>query len=196
MNIDEKIKHLRELVGFSQQQLANKLNVSRQVVSKWENGQGIPDLENLKMLSNFFDTTIDSLLNEKEELTGNMIKYNIEINGKNTYKKRYDFALDLIRNLYRKNYKIYTLTELAPDKSRISKISDIFFLMVFGVTDFGVVEWISNLSIWFLVENESKQMLVKTTKECLYIIPLDKPITKKKFKYEDYNLKKVKRISK
>ena len=60
----EKLKNLRKLNGFTQEELAEKLNVSRQAITKWESGEGIPDIENLKQISNLFNTTIDELVKD------------------------------------------------------------------------------------------------------------------------------------
>ena len=45
MNISDRIQELRKAKGISQEELADKMEVSRQAVSKWENGQSVPDLE-------------------------------------------------------------------------------------------------------------------------------------------------------
>ncbi|MDD6347386.1 MAG: helix-turn-helix transcriptional regulator [Lachnospiraceae bacterium] len=66
MTFAEKLKQLRERAGLSQEKLAEKLNVSRQVVTKWENESGIPRIENLKALADFFHVTIDELLGRTE----------------------------------------------------------------------------------------------------------------------------------
>ena len=60
----ENLYALRRKSGLSQEQLAEKIGVSRQAVSKWEGGQSTPELEKLKALSECFQVTID-------ELTGN-----------------------------------------------------------------------------------------------------------------------------
>ncbi|MDO4479035.1 MAG: helix-turn-helix transcriptional regulator [Lachnospiraceae bacterium] len=66
MTFGEKLKQLRERQGLSQEKLSEKLNVSRQVITKWENGTGIPRIENLKALADFFHVTIDELLGRTE----------------------------------------------------------------------------------------------------------------------------------
>lgn len=68
MQFSEKLKQLRIKSEYSQEQLAELLNVSRQAVTKWENGNGMPDIENLKAISNLFDVTLDSLLHDEEEV--------------------------------------------------------------------------------------------------------------------------------
>lgn len=62
MTIGDKIKDLRKEKGYSQEQLAQELYVSRAAVAKWEAGNGIPDIENLKKLSSVFVVSIDELL--------------------------------------------------------------------------------------------------------------------------------------
>lgn len=57
-----QLKIYREKSGLSQSQLAAKLNISRQAVSKWENGKTFPDIQNLILLSNIFQITLDELV--------------------------------------------------------------------------------------------------------------------------------------
>ena len=53
MNLSKKIYELRKASGMSQEQLAEKINVSRQSISKWESGQAIPELEKLVTCCSF-----------------------------------------------------------------------------------------------------------------------------------------------
>ncbi len=62
MNIAQKLRDLRTAENFSQEQLAQKLNVSRQAVAKWENGQALPDLDRAIALSRLYKVTLDRLL--------------------------------------------------------------------------------------------------------------------------------------
>lgn len=64
MLFNEKLKMLRKENELTQEQLAEKLNVSRQAITKWESGDGTPDIENLKQISILFNTTIDELVKE------------------------------------------------------------------------------------------------------------------------------------
>lgn len=67
MTFGEKLASLRKQANMSQIDLADKLNVSRQAVTKWENGNGLPDLDNIKKISSLFSVTIDELLDYKVE---------------------------------------------------------------------------------------------------------------------------------
>jgi len=63
MTIGEKIYKLRQEKGVSQETMALDLNVSRQAISKWETDQSIPDLDKIKLLSEYFSVSIDDLVN-------------------------------------------------------------------------------------------------------------------------------------
>ena len=64
MNIGEKIYNLRTQTDMSQGDLAEKLNVSRQSVSKWENNNSTPDIEKLVLIANVFGITVDELVKD------------------------------------------------------------------------------------------------------------------------------------
>jgi len=67
MTLYEKIVKLRKAEGLSQEALAEKLNVSRQAVSRWESGTASPDASNILQLSKLFGVTADYLLNDDYE---------------------------------------------------------------------------------------------------------------------------------
>ena len=62
----EKLRYLRKQKSMSQEDLANKLDISRQSVSKWESGISMPDLENVIKLSEMFDVSLDYLLKDSK----------------------------------------------------------------------------------------------------------------------------------
>lgn len=66
MSLSEKILSLRTQLGLSQEDLAEKLGVSRQSVSKWETGQSVPDLDKLIKLADLFGISVDELVREEE----------------------------------------------------------------------------------------------------------------------------------
>ena len=67
MKLNEKILTLRKKQGLSQEELAERLNVSRQAVSRWEVGSAQPDASNILQLSKLFGVTADYLLNDEYE---------------------------------------------------------------------------------------------------------------------------------
>ena len=62
MNIADRIQYLRKQKGYSQEELADKVGVSRQAVSKWESEQSTPDLEKVIAMSELFEVTTDYIL--------------------------------------------------------------------------------------------------------------------------------------
>ena len=68
MEFNEKLQQLRKNKGLTQEELAEKLYVSRTAVSKWESGRGYPNIESLKEISTFFSVSIDELLSTEKLL--------------------------------------------------------------------------------------------------------------------------------
>ena len=68
METKDVILKLRKKMGISQDELAEKVMVTRQAVSRWENGETVPNTETLKLLSDFFDVTINTLLGSPKQL--------------------------------------------------------------------------------------------------------------------------------
>ena len=65
MNFATKLIELRRQNSLSQEALAEKLDISRQAVSRWENGAAMPDAQNLLQMSKLFGVTVDFLLNDE-----------------------------------------------------------------------------------------------------------------------------------
>ncbi len=68
LNTKDIIFELRTKFGFSQEELADKVFVTRQAVSRWENGDTVPNTETLKLLSKLFNVSINTLLGSSEDL--------------------------------------------------------------------------------------------------------------------------------
>jgi len=106
MKFAEKLKSIRKQAGMSQEQLAEKLGVSRQAVTKWETNAGIPDMENIMAVSALFDISIDELFsNEKglkkqeEYLYESITEYDID------EPKRYDMKFGGAKQFILSGYK-------------------------------------------------------------------------------------------
>ncbi len=67
MRFAEKLKKARKEYGMSQEVLADKLGVSRQAVTKWETDKGLPDIENMLIISKLFGISLDELLTDEKE---------------------------------------------------------------------------------------------------------------------------------
>ncbi|MBZ2175756.1 helix-turn-helix domain-containing protein [Schnuerera sp. xch1] len=66
MNISDRIQGLRKIKGISQEELADRIGVSRQAVSKWESEQSTPDIDKIIIMSEYFDVTTDYILKGME----------------------------------------------------------------------------------------------------------------------------------
>lgn len=66
MNLQDKLQLLRKQNGYSQEQLADKIGIARQTISKWETGQAVPELHGLILLSNLYGVTIDRIVKEDD----------------------------------------------------------------------------------------------------------------------------------
>lgn len=78
METKDIILDLRTKKGLSQEELAEKIFVTRQAVSRWENGETIPNTETLKLLSKFFDVSINTLLGSPQQLVCKCCGMNLE----------------------------------------------------------------------------------------------------------------------
>ena len=87
MELKEKLVALRKEKGLTQSAVAEKLDVSRQAISRWESGVALPSTDNLKSLSALYGVPVDYLLNsdtEEQRVTKGLEAENIPMNGKRT----------------------------------------------------------------------------------------------------------------
>lgn len=69
MTIADRIQSLRKVKGISQEELADKIGITRQSVSKWESEQSVPDIDKIILMSEYFDVTTDYILKGIESST-------------------------------------------------------------------------------------------------------------------------------
>lgn len=96
--LSENIKSLRKQNGYSQETLANQLNVVRQTISKWETGQSVPDADMLEKLATLFEVPVSTLLGSKisenndtfqnEEIAKQLAILNEQLASQNRIRKR------------------------------------------------------------------------------------------------------------
>lgn len=175
MSIGEKLKECRKKAGLSQEQLAEKLCVSRQAITKWESGREMPDIGNFQNISKLFGVSIDYLLDDGETLLDTVIKEAINIdNYEKTGKCRSKYEA-VVRAKYPQATIIYSLIR----RKKLSLIENIVdFIVQPGVLQ--VADSLNNMSAYFLVELEQKQLLVNVTKEFIESRELNRKFTEKK----------------
>lgn len=98
MEISDRLRVLREEQGYSQNDLAEKLNISRQSISKWELGKSTPDITYFIKLSEIYNITLDELIKGKE------FQENIKDNIKNNEFKEDKVLMDNESKIY--NYEL------------------------------------------------------------------------------------------
>lgn len=93
MRFGEKLSLLRKQRGMTQMELAEKLDISRQAVSRWEQGTSEPSTENLVSIGKLFDVTVDSLMNENVQLQAGSAVMVAETEEKGTPEKRSKYGI-------------------------------------------------------------------------------------------------------
>lgn len=176
MTFGEKLKNARKEAGLSQEQLAEKLSVSRSAVAKWEAGNGMPDVDNLKAMASLLNTSIDYLLDEDEKITFNETREPIELDSFEKTGKCRDKKDAAVYWKYKDADAIYPLI-------RSKKLSIREFRLDL-VTSRGVsqlADYASNMDGYYLVETSGRQLLVRVSEEFITISQLAARVDPRKF---------------
>lgn len=187
MTFSEKLKEARKNAGLSQEQLAEKLCVSRQAITKWETGRGLPDVDNLKAVSSLLNVSIDYLLGEENESSLNEIKEKVDLEAyllSNGARNKKDAC---VAEKFSDADHIYALI---PRKKMNAKewIAD----FIVGPGSFDVFDSISNLDkAFYLAEVKGKQFFITIDKEFITSSAVASPYNGKSFRRGDYIYKKV-----
>ena len=88
MTLGEKIKKSRVEADMTQEELASKLTVSRQAISKWESDKGMPDIGNLKAMAGLLNVSVDYLLDDGTALDLSVTRETIDLSGCGTGSKK------------------------------------------------------------------------------------------------------------
>ena len=142
MELNEQIKKYRTEMNLSQEELAEKIYVTRQSISNWENGKNYPDIHSLLLLSSLFGISLDQLVKGDIEIMKEEIKKE-EIAKMNRYGK------------------IYTLMLIA---TAVSAVPLFAWLGVWAVIPWGII-WAISLCFAFKLEKVKKTNDVQTYKE-------------------------------
>ena len=192
MTLGEKIKEARKQCGLSQEQLAEKMAVSRSAVAKWEANNGLPDVDNLKALAQLLNVSVDYLLDDGEVIDEVVIRepYNLSDYGKDIKKKKKD---RVIREKF-PDAEIHTLLgklKLTKSEKVIDNLLGFFTDAPFGTPD--LINSFKNMDKeFYLVEKDGKQFLVTITDEFVETRQLAKRITAEKFEIGNWQFLKCK----
>lgn len=186
MTIGEKIKNARQSAGLTQAQIAEKLMVSRQAITKWESDKGMPDIENLKSISSLLNISIDYLLDTGESIDKSVIREPIDLSnyGKGRRKVKKD---KVIREKY-PNAEIYTLVgklKLTKSEKAIDNALGFLTSAPFGIPEF--INGVKNLDKeFYLVNEKEKQFLVMISDEFIESREMAQKHENKKFEIGDW----------
>ena len=192
MTLGEKIKEARKQCGLSQEQLAEKMAVSRSAVAKWEANNGLPDVDNLKALAQLLNVSVDYLLDDGEVIDEVVMRepYNLSDYGNGIKKKKKD---RVIREKF-PDAEIHTLLgklKLTKSEKVIDNLLGFFTDAPFGTPD--LINSFKNMDKeFYLVEKDGKQFLVTITDEFVETRQLAKRITAEKFEIGNWQFLKCK----
>lgn len=195
MTLGEKLKSARRNAGLTQEQLAEKLLVSRQAITKWESDKGMPDIGNLKQLSQLLNISIDYLLDSGESINMSVVREEINLDDytytrklKGRWNKKAGKKDMVVLKKY-PNAEIHCLLG-KQILTRGEKITDnaIGFL-----TDapFGIPEFLNGVKNtdkeFYLINKTDKQFFVIVTDEFIESRQLAEKITDKKFSIGNFS---------
>ena len=186
MTFGEKLKDARKAAGLSQEQLAQKLSVSRSAVAKWESDKGMPDVNNLKAMAQLLNISVDYLLDEDEKLSFNETKEAIdldsfEVSGKCREKK--DAAC----------YAKFSDADAIYPLIRRKRMSKVEWLADF-IAGAGIIQgadYLRDTSAYYLVETGGKQLLVNVSADFITSRELANKVDPKKFDFGSYTFRKA-----
>lgn len=186
MTFGEKLKDARKEAGLSQEQLAQKLSVSRSAVAKWESDKGMPDVNNLKAMAQLLNISVDYLLDEDEKLSFNETKEAIdldsfEVSGKCREKK--DAAC----------YAKFSDADAIYPLIRRKRMSKVEWLADF-IAGAGIIQgadYLRDTSAYYLVETGGKQLLVNVSADFITSRELANKVDPKKFDFGSYTFRKA-----
>lgn len=177
MMFSQKIKEIRKRFGLSQEQLAEIINVSRQAITKWETGGGLPDVSNLQELSKVFGVTVDYLLDDDRNLPALSMKVELD---KDKYKNKLKMYLEVLRDYYPEPYEVYVLTR-TKRLNFIELALDTFIAPEIGPVS--TADSLGNLSPYYLVKKDGLKLLVNIKDYVLEVVELPSNTNDKRFVY-------------
>ena len=195
MTLGEKLKSARKNAGLTQEQLSEKLLVSRQAVTKWESDKGMPDIENLKQLSKLLNVSIDYLLDSGETIDLSVIREEINL-GDYNYKRKLSGRWvkktgkkDMIVMAKYPDAEIHYLLgkQIQSRGEKSTNLAIVFFTNApYGIPDF--INGIKNMDKeFYLVNKNDKQFFVIVTDEFIESRQLAEKISEKKFKIGNFS---------
>lgn len=176
MTLGEKLKEARNLSGLSQEQLADKLNVSRSAVAKWETDKGMPDVMNLKAISELLQVSVDYLLNDEEQGHFVELKESIHLEDYKKADGKYFMREDSV--VFSKYPKATAVHRLVRQK-KLNKAEKIVDFLTLGAIQ--LADGFNDSAVYYLVESGNRQYLVSVSKDTITSVGLEEKTNEKRF---------------
>ena len=155
MTPGKRIRRLRQHAGLSQSELARRLHVTRQAVTKWENDSGLPDIVNLQGLADMFDTTVDAIIG-RETVEGSVTLRRFDPPLSGWKRAPYDQA---VRSEYPDALAVWVLGSM----SKLTRLEWWLDWIEPGLIRM-VKEFQHKPGIYYLVNRVDQQIVVKATR--------------------------------
>ena len=180
MTLGEKIREARRKCGFSQEQLAEKMSVSRSAVAKWETDKGLPDVGNLKILAKLLNVSVDQLLDEGQSANTSVIRENIHLAS-------YGYGCKRVQKdrLVREKYPDATIYPLLGRQEPMD-LKNVSGNCLDCHTD-PLASLTNEDKSFYLVEKENRQILVTVTDTFVETRPLEHPIKENSFTFHTWH---------
>ena len=180
MTLGEKIREARRKCGLSQEQLAERLSVSRSAIAKWETDKGLPDVGNLKILARLLNVSMDHLLDETKTLD--------EL---------------VIREAYQLSAYGYGCKRVRKDRAVRSKFPDAVIYPLLARQELAELPALGNCApdcrtsppdrmkntdkTFYLIEKDARQWVATVTDVYMEIAPLEQPLEGSSFRFRGWN---------
>ena len=179
MTLGEKLKDGRKNAGLSQEQLAQKLCVSRAAVAKWETDKGLPDIMNLKAIAKLLDVSIDYLVDDGLEMDFRVMKEPLERETLTIAGRCRCWQDAAVARRFPEADHIHQLS-LIHRLNRIEWWAD-FLTMGLYTMIWGISHWKTWTGYYYLVQQGNRQFFVSVDEEFITSTALPNKIDKWKF---------------
>lgn len=186
MALTQRIKELRTRNGLSQAALADRLHVSRQAVTKWEAGRGIPDVDNLRAMAALFGVSVDHLLDGTgDDATPAVLRHPVDVASLEPYKPAGRPLGAKSHRAVREAFPDAVIYPLARMRSnnRVQEFLEWGLMLAFDTPYglFGLSDSLSNRDAYYLVEEKNRHVLARVTPKAVEGKEVQEPVEGRTF---------------
>lgn len=186
MPLPDRIRECRTKAALSQAELAEKLHVSRQAVTKWEAGNGYPDITNLKAMATLFGVSVDYLLDETAPGTATgTVRHPIDVKSLEPYRAAGRPVGNRKHAAAKQVFPDATIWPLVRRhaNTKLQEAIEWVALIVFDMPPgtFGAADGLENMDAYYLVEQKQRQLLARVSDDAVTSQELAPPVTRRRF---------------